>query len=192
MPTFALLLSAAVVAASANGADAPRAAARAYFSAILRGDVDAALRLVAEPSDADRLTVRASAASERGLARLEELATSQFGARGDLGIAARHRKLLSAIDGAPVELNGDRAVLRPSGERPVRLRRVAGEWKVESPAERLTREEAKQLDEALRRTEETTRDLGERIRSGALDTADALRDALRKALGDEEEKGVPL
>jgi hypothetical protein len=46
---------------------------------------------VAEPSEADRLAVHASAASEAGLGRLEELARSRFGRRGDVGIAARHR-----------------------------------------------------------------------------------------------------
>jgi hypothetical protein len=182
----------ALVMVSAPDAVAPRATARAYFGAIIRGDADAALALVAEPAEGDRFVVRAGAASEHGLRRVEELAVSRFGERGDLGIAARHRRLIAAIDSAPLEVIGDRAVLRPTGERPVRLRRAEGIWKIESPADRLTGGERKALDQALERTEEATKDLGERIRSGALKSAKDARDALRKALGRDEEEGVPL
>jgi len=195
MSTIALALAALLISSSTTPPDAAkacRAAARAYFEAITRGDADAALALVAAPSDADRLAVHASAASEEGLRRLEELATSRFGQRGDVGIAARHRHMLDAIERAPVELDGDRAILRPEGERPVRLRRVDGLWKVESPADRLTGEERKALRQALQKTEETTKDLAERIRSGAVKSAQEVRDALRKALGRDEEEGVPL
>jgi ketosteroid isomerase-like protein len=182
----------ALLTAAASDAVAARATARAYFEAILRGDADAALALVAEPSEADRIAVRASAASEHGLRRVEELALSRFGEHGDLGIAARHRRLLAAIDGAPVEVNGDRAVVRPPGERPLRLRRAGGAWKVESPADRLSGDERKALERALRRTEEATKDLAERIRSGALESAKGAREALRRALGKDDEDGVPL
>jgi hypothetical protein len=185
------LVLTALVTVAAPDAVTPRATARAYFEAIIRGDADAALALVAEPTEEDRLVVRAAAASEHGLRRVEELAVSRFGERGELGIAARHRRLVAANDKAPLEVSGDRAVLRPSGERPVRLRRVGGTWKIESPADRLTSGERKALDRALKRTEEATKDLGERIRSGALKSAKDARDALRKALGRDEE-GVPL
>jgi hypothetical protein len=195
MSTLSLAVAALLVSSTASpprAAGACRAAARAYFEAITRGDAEAALSLVADPSDADRLAVHASAASEGGLRGLEELATSRFGQRGDVGIAARHRHLLDAIERAPVELGDDRAVLRPEGERPVRLRRIAGAWKVDSPADRLTGEERKALRQALQKTEDATKDLAERIRSGAVKSAQEVRDALRKALGRDEEEGVPL
>ncbi len=195
MCTISLLLAAVVTASTTtppDAAEACRAGARAYFEAITRGDSDGALRLVADPSDADRLAARASAASEAGLRRLEELATSHFGERGDVGIAARHRHLLDAIKRAPVEVSADRAVLRPEGERPVRLRRVDGSWKIESPADRLTGEERKALRQTLQKTEEATKDLAERIRSGAVKSAQEVREALRSALGRNEEQGVPL
>ena len=194
MSTISLALAALVASSTATSGDvseAPRATARAYFEAITRGDADAALALVANPSDADRLAVRASTASQEGLRRVEDLATSRFGERGDLGIAARQRRLLRSIDRAPVEVNGDRAVVRPEGERPVHVRRVDGKWKVGSPADRLTGPERKALERALQETEEATKDVAERIRSGAARSAEEVRDALRKALGHEEE-GVPL
>ncbi len=195
MSTISLALAALLISSpttTPEAAEGCRAAARAYFEAITRGDGDAALALVAHPTDADRLAVRASAASEEGLRQLEDLATSRFGQRGDVGIAARHRRLLGAIERAPVELDGDRAVLRPEGERPVRLQRLGGQWKVESPADRLTGDERKALRRALRKTEATTKELAERIRSGAVKSAQEVRDALRKALGRNEEQGVPL
>jgi hypothetical protein len=195
MSTLSLAVAALLVSSTASpprAAGACRAAARAYFEAITRGDAEAALSLVADPSDADRLAVHASAASEGGLRALEELATSRFGQRGDVGIAARHRHLLDAIERATIELGDDRAVLRPEGERPVRLRRIAGAWKVDSPADRLTGEERKALRQALQKTEDATKDLAERIRSGAVKSAQEVRDALRKALGRDEEEGVPL
>ena len=182
----------ALVLVAAPDAVAPRATAHAYFEAIIRGDADAALALVAEPTDGDRFVVRASAASEHGLRRVEELAVSRFGARADLGIAARHGRLVAAIDKASLKVNGDRAVLRPTGERPVRLRRVEGIWKIESPADRLTGGERKALDQVFKRTEEATKDLGERLRSGALKSAKDAREALHKALGRDEQEGVPL
>ena len=155
-------ISVAVLLASSTATppgttEACRAAASAYFEAITRGDAEAALTLVADPSDSDRLAVHASAASEAGLGRLEELARSRFGRRGDVGIAARHRHLLDAIKSAPVELHGDRAVLRPAGERLVCLRQVDGAWKVVSPADRLTGEERKALRQALQKTEIATK-----------------------------------
>ncbi len=188
MRTISLVLATLAAASTTT----PRAAARAYFEAIARGDADAALSLVDDPSDADKLAVRATAASQEGLRRVEDLATSRFGARGDLGIAARQRRLLRAIERGPVEVDGDRAVLHPEGERPVRLRRVGGTWKVESPAERLTGKERQELQRALEKTEEATKDLTRRIRSGAVKSAQEARDALRKALGHGEEEGVPL
>ncbi len=186
-----------VVAASAPAgrpsadADSPRATAQAYFDAITSGDGDAALALVADPSDADRLVVVASAASARGLGGLEEFARSHLGDRGDIGVARRHRRLLAAVRSAPLAVDGDRAVLRPERERPLRLRRVGGAWKVESPADRLTAAERKALRRVWRRTEHATRDLAARIRSGAVRSARELRDALRSALGPDDE-GVPL
>lgn len=192
IPLALAALLAASAAAPRADAQACRAAARSYFEAITRGDADAALALVADPSDADRLAVRASAASAEGLARLEELATSRFGQRGDLGIAARHRRLLGAVDRAPVEASGDRATLRPEGERPVRLRRLDGRWRIASPADRLTGEEREALRQALQKTEQATKDLAERIRSGAAKSAQEVREGLRKALGRDEEEGVPL
>jgi len=74
----------------------------------------------------------------------------------------------------------------------VRLRRIDGAWKIESPAKRLTGEERRALRDALRKTENATRDLAERIHSGAVKSAQEVRDALRKALGRNEEEGVPL
>jgi len=195
MSTSSLAVVALLISSTATpprAAEDCRAAAGAYFEAITRGDADAALALVAAPSEADRIAVHASAASAEGLRRLEELAESRFGPRGDVGIAARHRRLLEAIKRATVELHDERAVLRPERERPVRLRRVDGVWKVESPAKRLTGEERKALRHALQRTQAATKDLAERIHSGAVKSAQEVRDALRKALGHNEEEGVPL
>jgi hypothetical protein len=194
MCTISLAFAALVASSTAtprNVSEGPRAAARAYFEAITRGDAGAALAHVANPTDADRLAVRASAASQEGLRRVEELATSRFGERGDLGITARQRRMLGAIGRAPVEVNGDRAVVRPEGERPVQLRQVGGAWKVGSPADRFTGPERKALERALQKTEEATKDVAQRIRSGAVRSAEEARDALRKALGHEKE-GVPL
>lgn len=191
----ALTVTCAVFLAASSPPDpaaSPRAAARAYLEAVLRGDAAAALELVVDPSDADRLVVRAHAASADALRRLEDAAASRFGARGDLGIAARHRRMLQALARAPVEVSGDRAVLRPEGERPFRMRRVEGKWKVESPAERLTGEEQRTLEQALKRTESAAQDLAERIRTRALKSAEEAREALRKALGQDEREGVPL
>jgi hypothetical protein len=195
MSTIASAVAALLITSTATpppAAEACRAAAGAYFEAITLGDAGAALMLVKDPSEADRIAVRASAASARGLRRLEELAQSRFGQRGEVGIAARHRRLLEAIERANVDLHDGSAVLRPERERPVRLRCIDGAWKIESPAKRLTAEERKALRNALRKTENATRDLAERIRSGAMKSAQEVRDALRKALGHNEEEGVPL
>ena len=195
MSTIALAVAALLISSTATPPEAEeacRAAAGAYFEAITRGDADAALKLVADPSDADRIAVHATAASAEALLRLEELAQSRFGERGDVGIAARHRRLLDAIERAPVELHDGSAVLRPEGERPIRLRRIDGAWKLKSPASRLTGDERKALRKALQKTESATKDLAERIRSGAVKSAQEVRDALRKAVGRNEEEGVPL
>lgn len=195
MSTISLAVAALLASSTATPPEAEeacRAAAGAYFEALTRGDADAALKLVADPSDADRIAVHATAASAEALLRLEELAQSRFGQRGDVGIAARHRRLLDAIERAPVELGDESAVLRPEGERPIRLRRIDGAWKLKSPASRLTGDERKALRKALQKTERATKDLAERIRSGAVKSAQEVRDALRKAVGRNEEEGVPL
>jgi hypothetical protein len=174
-----------------GAAESPRSVARAYFEALMRGDADAALALVADPSEADRLAVRASAASERALLDVEELAVSRFGERGRLGVAARQRRMLAAVERAPEQVQGDRAVLRPEGERPLHLRRVAGRWRVEAPAGRLTAEERKALQDLMRTTEDAAHDLARRIRANAVKTADEVRETLRRLIGREDE-GVPL
>jgi hypothetical protein len=186
------LTTLALAAGPAPEAEAPRAAARAYFEALVAGDAERALALVDAPSDADRMVVRASAAMERGLARLEDVAVSRFGERGHLGLPAHQRRFLAAVDAATVEITGERAAVRPEGGKPVFLRRAGGAWKVLSPAERLTGEERKALEEALARTEAATKDVAERIRAGAVKSAREARDALMKALGHPEEEGVPL
>jgi hypothetical protein len=187
IPTLSLAAS-----SSPEPGASPRSAARAYLEAVLRGDAAAALALVADPSDADRLVVKAHAASAGALRRLEDVATSRFGTRGDLGVAARQRRLLAALARAPEEVAGDRAVLRPEGERPVHLRRVEGKWKIESPAERLTGAERRELERALERTESVAHDLAEQIRERAVKSAEEARAALKKALGQDEPEGVPL
>jgi len=195
MSTIALAVAGLLMTSTAPpppAAEACRAVAGAYFEAITNGDADAALAFVQDPSEADRMAVHASAASARGLRRLEELAQSRFGRRGGVGIAARHRRLLDAIKRARVELHDDSAVLRPERERPIRLRYIDGAWKIESPARRLTGEERKALRKALQKTEAATKDLAERIHSGAMKSAHEVREALRKALGRNDEEGVPL
>jgi hypothetical protein len=188
MRTISLTLAVLVAASAAT----PRAAARAYFEAIGRGDAEAALALVANPSDADRFVVQATAARQQGLRHLEEVAKSHFGERSDLGVEARQRRLLAGVERAPVEVSGDRAVVRPEGDRPLRLRRMRGGWRIESPAERLTGEERRSLEKALGEAERATKDLAQRIREGAVRSAEEAREALRKALGGREEEGVPL
>jgi hypothetical protein len=187
--SLALLLS---TSSSPEPGSTPRATARAYMEFVLRGDATAALALVSDPSDADRLVVRAHAASADALRHLEGVAVSRFGERGDLGIATRHRRLISAIERAPLEVTGDRAVLRPEGERPLRLRRVAGRWLIESPAARLTGKEQREAQQAIERTEAAAKDVAEQIREHALKSAEEAREALRKALGTSEPEGVPL
>ena len=192
---IALVSTLVVLLAAAPPPDpgaAPRAAARAFLEAVLRGDAAGALALVAEPSDMDRLVVRTQAAGADALGRLEEVATARFGARGDLGVASRNRKLFDAIDAAPAEVHGDRATLRPAKEKPFRLRRVAGAWKVESPSERLTGTNQKQIEQALERTETAARDVAQQIRTEAVKSAEEAREALRKALGKDQQEGVPL
>ncbi len=191
---IAPLLVAAALAASGppDPGAPPRAAARQYLEALVRGDAAAALALVIEPSDMDRAVVRAQAAGAEALGRLEKVSTSRFGARGDLGVAAQHRRLLAAVVRAPVDVDGDLAVLRPEGEKPFRLRRVGGSWRIESPAERLTGADQKTIEQALKRTESAAQNLAERIRARAVRSAEEAREALRKALGKEEPEGVPL
>jgi len=191
----ALTLTFAVYLATSSPTDAgttPRSAARAYVAAVLRGDAVAALAVVAEPSDMDRVVVRVQAAGADALSRLEQVSTSHFGARGDLGIAARHRRLLAKLEHAPLEVKGDRAVLQPEGEKPFQLRRVGGAWKIESPAERLTGADQKALERALERTESAAQGLAEQIRTDAVKSAEEAREALRKALEKDPQEGVPL
>lgn len=188
-----LLVAAALAAAGPPDPGAPpRAAVRQYLEALVRGDAAAALALVVDPSDMDRAVVRAQAAGAEALGRLEKVSTSRFGARGDLGVAAQHRRLLAAVARAPVEVDGDRAVLRPEGEKSFRLRRAGGGWRIESPAERLTGADQEAIEQALKRTETAAQDVAERIRARAVRSAEEAREALRRALGKEEPAGVPL
>jgi len=185
-------ISLALVTALSVSSTDPLDTARDGLEVRTRGDPAAALALVDDPSEADRFVVQASAASEGGLRRLEELARARFGEGGDLGVAARHRRMMQAVAKATVEIHLDRAVVRPEGERPVRLRRVALAWKVESPADRLTGDERRALEHALRKTVAATKDLGARIRSGALKNAREAREALRRAFDADQKEGVPL
>ncbi|HTP26472.1 MAG TPA: hypothetical protein VMK12_12540, partial [Anaeromyxobacteraceae bacterium] len=168
----------------------PRATARAYFEAVTRGDAETALSLVDNPTDADRLTVQVGCASELALERLEELTLSRFGERGALGVALRRKRLLEAVDRAPVHVNGSLAVIYPDDERPVRLHRVRDRWKIESPVDRLTETERKTLQKTLEETERTAREIGERVRSGAIKEGEEAAKALRRLLDDS--RGVPL
>jgi hypothetical protein len=193
MATLSVIVACLLGSVAGDAATEARGVALRFFEALSAGDAEAALALVARPSAADRLVVRTLAVGQQGLSRFGQLASSHLGERADLGINAHRRSVLAAIERAPVEVDGDHAVLHPSGEPPVRLVRAKGSWKVESPVEQVTAGGRTAFRNAFQKTQEAAKGIAERMRSAALQGAQDVREGLRNTFGRKsEEDGVWL
>jgi hypothetical protein len=122
-----------VAAAGCNrGAETPKAAARAFLEANVRGDEEAARRLVVSPGASRRrveLALHARFARSRARQRVAEAAVKRFGpAAADAFPAPRLvAEELQALDSAPVEDGPDTAAIH-AGRTPLVARRVGFAW----------------------------------------------------------------
>jgi hypothetical protein len=121
--------SATLAVTGADDLSSPRAAARSYLTALLAGDAEAALAMVAPCSDDARKAVAGSARIYGALRRLDRslgiaLASTQSGESDRLTLQ------LQRVDTAWLVVSGDRAVLRFAFGEPMVLRRTESGWRV--------------------------------------------------------------
>jgi hypothetical protein len=132
--TFATLLTIALATggmpASDPGDASPRGAARTYLFALLQGDADAALSMVAPCSDDARKAVAGSAAIYGALHRLNRSVDIALASGGRADASNKLALQLQRVDTAWLVVNGDRAVLRFAVGEPVVLRRTGAGWRV--------------------------------------------------------------
>jgi len=136
--TFATLLTLALATGglppgnTTTGADpaSPRGAARTYLFALLQGDAEAALAMVAPCSEDARKAVAGSAAIYGALRRLHRSAEIGLASSRPSGSADNLSLQLQRVDTAWLVVVDDRAVLRFAVGEPIVLRRTEAGWKV--------------------------------------------------------------
>jgi hypothetical protein len=133
--TLAIVLTAVLAASPTPSADAdlasPRGAAKAYLSALLAGDADGALAMVAPCSEDARQAVAGSAAIYGALRRLHRTLDGAVPGVRPADGADEQRLQLQRVDTAWLVWNGGRAELRFATGEPVLLRHTADGWRVE-------------------------------------------------------------
>lgn len=116
----------------ANGAEelsSPRAAARSYLTALLAGDAEGALAMVAPCSDDAKKAVAGSARIYGALRRLDSsLGIALASSRTDE--ADRLALQLQRVDTAWLVVSGDRAALHFAAGQPMVMRRTEAGWRV--------------------------------------------------------------
>ena len=128
--TLATVLAVAVAAGGPAPADelsSPRAAARTYLAALVTGDAEGALAMVAPCSDDARKAVAGSARIYGALRRLDRSAAVALASGSEVDRVALQ---LQRVDTAWVVVAGDRAVLRFAVGEPMVMRRTEAGWRV--------------------------------------------------------------
>lgn len=114
-------------------ASTPQAAAKGLVTAMQSGKADDIRHLFIAETEPQRELAAAFADLILAGRRLEEAALEQFGPEGQpLVSQSLPHPMLGRIDNAKIEQTGDEALLHlPDQPRPMRLRKVGGEWKVD-------------------------------------------------------------
>ena len=134
--TFATLLTLALATGgmppASTGAElaSPRGAARNYLFALLQGDAEGALAMVASCSEDSRKAVAGSAAIYGALRRLNRSVELGLPPGRTSGASDQLTLQLQRVDTAWLVVVDDRAVLRFAVGEPIVLRRTEAGWKV--------------------------------------------------------------
>jgi hypothetical protein len=132
-PWHALLVAAwALATGCTRPPETPKAAARVFLEANLRGDEEAARRVVVSPGSSDELrdlALHARFARSHARKRVVDAAVSRFGPAAAAAFPPPRlvTEELQALDSAPVEEGSDSAVIRV-GREPLVARRVGFAW----------------------------------------------------------------
>jgi len=109
----------------------PRGAAKAYLSALIEGDAQGALSMVAPCSEDARKAVAGSAAIYGALRRLNRSLDAAMAGLRPAGEPDRIQLQLQRVDTAWLVWSGGRAELRFATGEPVQLRHTPDGWRVE-------------------------------------------------------------
>lgn len=108
----------------------PRGAARSYLTALLAGDAEGALAMVAPCSEDAKKAVAGSAAIYGALRRLDRSISVALDAGRGAESSDRLALQLQRVDTAWLVVAGDRAVLRFAVGDPMVLRRTEAGWRI--------------------------------------------------------------
>ncbi|MFT3916626.1 MAG: hypothetical protein QM704_21870 [Anaeromyxobacteraceae bacterium] len=131
--TFVTVLAVVLATGGVQPPDAgelstPRGAARSYLTALLAGDAEGALAMVAPCSEDARKAVAGSAAIYGALRRLDRSLSVALDAGAEP--SDRLALQLQRVDTAWLVVAGDRAVLRFAVGEPMVLRRTEAGWRI--------------------------------------------------------------
>jgi len=130
---FATVLGLVLATGSVQPSDdlsTPRGAARSYLTALLAGDAEGALAMVASCSEDARKAVAGSAAIYGALRRLDRSIAVALDAGRAADAGDRLALQLQRVDTAWLVVAEDRAVLRFAVGEPMVLRRTESGWRV--------------------------------------------------------------
>ena len=133
-PILALLL--AVLCNSAPAADidpaSPAGALKSFYEALEASDATAVRNLLHATSDPEKQLADAFTAQLAAAKSLGDAASKKYGATGDaLSKGLPVRDQIAQLQSATVTAEGDNATIKiPNQERPLRLVRTAGRWKI--------------------------------------------------------------
>ena len=133
LPLLVLGASLATIVGCNPGPKTPKAAARAFLEASVRGDEEAARKLVVgapgAPQELIDLTLHTRFARTRAKSRVAEVAARRFGpaAAEAFPVAWNVNEELRALESAPVEGDREKAVIQ-AGKKPLVARQVGMAW----------------------------------------------------------------
>jgi hypothetical protein len=192
------LLVAAAAAPDQPAADtpSPKDAYKNLRTAIERGDAEAVKRLIVIDNETDPKQPLVTAYANVLLAgkRLGEVAKRKFpGVTDAFAQGTLSPEELAKIDAATVTIDEDRATLTVEGEdRPVKLRRIDGKWKVvvsEEPADATPPQRADQLT-LVQGLADAMNSCADDIAADKFPTAEDAKNAVKERLGAVQAKAL--
>jgi hypothetical protein len=125
--------AAAAIAAEADiDPTSPKAALKSLYEALEASDATAVRNLFHAPTNAEKELADAFAAQLTAAKNLGDAASKKYGATGDaLSKGMPVKDQIAQLQAAPLTTDGDTATIKiPSQPNPLRLRKVAGNWKI--------------------------------------------------------------
>ncbi|HSU67291.1 MAG TPA: hypothetical protein VLJ39_10485 [Tepidisphaeraceae bacterium] len=171
-----------VVGCSKSSLSTPKDAAKTFATALVNGDTETANKA---STGADPKTVESLVKAASNMKKLQDAAVAKFGDQGkDVsggGEESNFADLPKKLDDAEVTQTGDTATVTPKNGRPLKLKKVGDDWKVdmsEMASGPMASMAGAMFDSMGKAAAETT----DEVNAGKYKSVGELRDAMQKKM----------